>query len=73
MYFQRVVVLVHVVGPLVALDVLVAVVLVVGVYVPSLDELGDVLALGEVPLALEVPVAYEVGLDLPVGGAPLGL
>ena len=67
------VILVNLVGALVALDVLVAVVLVVRVNVPSLYELGDVLPLGEVPLALEVPVSYEVWRHLPVGGAPLGL
>jgi len=41
---EDVVVLIDLVAALLALDVLVGVVLVVGIDVPSLDELGDVLS-----------------------------
>ena len=67
------VVLVNLIRALLPLDILVGVVLVVGIDVPSLDELGDVLRLGEVVLSLEVAVLQEVLPDGPVLLAPLGL
>ena len=70
---QHVVVLVDLVRTLLAVDVLVGVVLVVGIDVPSLDELGDVLGVGEVVFSLECTILDEVGLHVAVLLAPLGL
>ena len=67
------VVLVHLVVTLLGNDVLGGVVLVVRVYVPTLDAGHDVAAIAEVPLALEVAVLQKVLLDIAVPDTPLGL
>ena len=67
------VVLVHFIRALLTVDVLVGVVLIVGVDIPALDELRDVLRLGEVVFTLEVPVLDEIGLHRTVRLTPLGL
>ena len=67
------VVLIDLVRALLAADVLVRVVLVVGIYVPALDVLRDILRTGEVPFTLEVTVLDEISFDFTVLFAPFGL
>ena len=70
---HHVVVLVHLVGTLFRLDVLVRVVLVDGVYVPSLNLHRRASTVAVVALTLEVSVLDEILLDFTVCLAPFGL
>ena len=67
------VVLVNLVAALLAYDVLVRVILVIGIDVPALNELRDILTLGEVPFALEVTILQQVLLDVSILCAPIRL
>ena len=67
------VVLVNLVVTLLRDYLLSGIVLVIGIYIPSLDAGHDISAFAEIPLSLEVSVLQKVLLDVAVLHAPLGL
>ena len=70
---EHMVVLVNLVVTLLRDYLLSGIVLVIGIYIPSLDAGHDISAFAEIPLSLEVSVLQKVLLDVAVLHAPLGL